>query len=75
MNISGSRPHKPQICVIGNSRFSQLLHSVIPEFEPLASISIVDDVFNDAVQAARDLIEQQKVDVVLSAGASAACRA
>lgn len=71
MNISGSRPHKPQICVIGNSRFSQLLHSVIPEFEPLASISIVDDVFNDAVQAARDLIEQQQVDVVLSAGANA----
>ena len=60
-----------RVCLIGNSKLSKLVHSLIPEFEAVASITIIDNIFNDAVRAARDLIEQQAVDVFISAGANA----
>jgi propionate catabolism operon transcriptional regulator len=60
-----------RICLIGNSTFSQIVHSLIPEFEALASITIIDKIFNDAVRAAHELIEKQQVDIFISAGANA----
>jgi len=60
-----------RVCLIGNSKLSQVVHSLIPEFEALASITIIDNIFNDAVKAARDLIERQQVDIFISAGANA----
>lgn len=71
MTLIEQRQTKPQLCVIGNSKLSQMLHSLIPEFQAIASISIVDNIFTDAVNAARELIEQQQVDAILSAGANA----
>src|SRR5690606_36062427 len=57
--------------LIGNSKLSQIVHSLIGEFEAVARITIIDNVFNDAVKAARDLIERQQVDIFASAGANA----
>lgn len=60
-----------RICLIGNSKLSQVVQSLVPEFESLAHITIIDNVFNDAVKAARDLIEREQVDIFISAGANA----
>jgi propionate catabolism operon transcriptional regulator len=60
-----------RICLIGNSKLSQVVLSLISEFEAVAQIIIIDNVFNDAVKAARDLIERQQVDIFISAGANA----
>ena len=71
MDFANASQNKPRICLIGNSQLSQIVHSLIGEFEAVARISIIDNVFNDAVRAARDLIEQQQVDIFVSAGANA----
>ncbi len=71
MDFTHPNQNKPRICLIGNSKLSQIVHSLIGEFEAVARISIIDNVFNDAVRAARDLIERQQVDIVVSAGANA----
>lgn len=71
MEFANAELERVRICLIGNSKLSQVVHSLIPEFEVLAHITIIDNVFNDAVKAARDLIERQQVDIFISAGANA----
>lgn len=71
MEFANAELDRVRVCLIGNSKLSRLVHSLIPEFEALASITIIDNIFNDAVRAARDLIERQAVDVFISAGANA----
>ena len=71
MEFANAELDRVRICLIGNSKLSQVVHSLIPEFEALASITIIDNIFNDAVKAARDLIERQQVDIFISAGANA----
>ena len=71
MEFANAELDRVRVCLIGNSKLSKLVHSLIPEFEAVASITIIDNIFNDAVRAARDLIEQQAVDVFISAGANA----
>lgn len=71
MDFANVAQSKPRICLIGNSKLSQMVHSLIGEFEAIARISIIDNIFNDAVKTARDLIEQQQVDIFVSAGANA----
>lgn len=71
MEFANAELDRARVCLIGNSQLSRLVHSLIPEFEALASITIIDNIFNDAVRAARDLIERQAVDVFISAGANA----
>ena len=71
MEFANAEFDRVRVCLIGNSKLSRLVHSLIPEFEALASITIIDNIFNDAVRAARDLIERQAVDVFISAGANA----
>lgn len=71
MEFANAEQERVKICLIGNSKLSQIVHSLIPEFEALASITIIDNIFNDAVRAARDLIERQQVDIFISAGANA----
>ncbi|MDH0893393.1 MULTISPECIES: sigma 54-interacting transcriptional regulator [unclassified Pseudomonas] len=71
MEFANAELNRVRVCLIGNSKLSQLVHSLIPEFEAHASITIIDNIFNDAVRAARDLIERQAVDVCISAGANA----
>jgi len=63
--------NQPRICVLGNSKFTQLIQSLVPEFKGIAQITIIDRIFGDAVRAARELIEQEQVDVFVSAGANA----
>lgn len=67
MEFANAEQERVKICLIGNSKLSQIVHSLIPEFEVLASITIIDNIFNDAVRAARDLIERQQVDIFISA--------
>lgn len=71
MEFANAELDRVRVCLIGNSKLSQVVHSLIPEFEALASITIIDNIFNDAVKAARDLIERQQVDIFISAGANA----
>jgi len=71
VNFDNAESERVRICLIGNSKLSQVIHSLIPEFESLAHITIIDNVFNDAVKAARDLIECEQVDIFISAGANA----
>lgn len=71
MDFANVTQGKPRICLIGNSKLSQIVHSLIGEFEAVARITIIDNLFNDAVKAARDLIERQQVDLFASAGANA----
>ena len=71
MDFANAEHDRVRICLIGNSKLSQMVHSLIVEFEALASITIIDKVFNDAIRSARNLIEQQQVDIFISAGANA----
>lgn len=71
MEFANEERERVRICFIGNSKVSRLIHSLIPEFESLASITIVDNIFNDAVRVARELVERQEVDIFASAGANA----
>lgn len=71
MEFANAELDRVRVCLIGNSKLSQMVHSLIPEFEGLASITIIDNVFNDAIKAARDLIELRQVDIFISAGANA----
>ena len=71
MEFANEELERVRICLIGNSTFSQIVHSLIPEFEALASITIIDKIFNDAVRAAHELIERQHVDIFISGGANA----
>lgn len=71
MEFDNADLERVRVCLIGNSKLSQVVHSLVPEFESLAHITIIDNVFNDAVKAARDLIERQQVDIFISAGANA----
>lgn len=71
MDFANAINSKARICLIGNSKLSQIVHSLIGEFESVAQITIIDNIFNDAVRAARDLIDRQQVDIFVSAGANA----
>lgn len=71
MNFANEEQSRVRICMLGNSKFSQMVHSLIPEFESAAEITIIDNVFFDAVKAARDRVERNQVDIFISAGANA----
>lgn len=71
MEFDNAEVERVRVCLIGNSKLSQVVHSLVPEFESLAHITIIDNVFNDAVKAARELIESEQVDIFISAGANA----
>lgn len=71
MEFANAEPDRVRICLIGNSKLNQVVHSIIPEFEAMASFNIIDNIFNEAVMAARNLIERQQVDIFISAGANA----
>lgn len=71
MDFSNEELSRVRVCMIGNSKLSQLAHSLIPEFETVAEITIIDTIFYDAVHAARERVERNKVDIFISAGANA----
>jgi len=60
-----------RVCLIGNSKLSKMVHSLVPEFQSIADIVIIDSIFNDALLSARRLVEHDAVDVFVSAGANA----
>lgn len=60
-----------RVCLIGNTKLSKLVHSLIPEFASIADVTIIDSIFNDALMSARRLVEHDAVDVFVSAGANA----
>lgn len=71
MNFANEEQSRVRVCLIGNSKLSQMVHSLIPEFETVADITIIDNVFFDAVRAARERVERGQVDIFISAGANA----
>lgn len=71
MNLVAANQNRPRICVVGNSKFTQIIHTLVDEFKDVARITVIDNVFNDAVRAARALIDAQQVDFFVSAGANA----
>lgn len=71
MNFANEEQSRVRVCMLGNSKFSQMVHSLIPEFESVAEITIIDNVFFDAVKAARERVERNQVDIFISAGANA----
>jgi len=71
VDFSDTRHTRTRICLIGNSKLSQIVHSLIPEFAAQAHIRIIDHTFNDAVRSARELVRRGEVDIFISAGANA----
>lgn len=71
MEFENAELSRARVCLIGNSKLSKMVHSLIPEFQAAADISIIDNIFNDALLSARQLVEQGDVDIFISAGANA----
>lgn len=71
MDFNNAEADLAKVCLIGNSKLSKMVHSLIPEFQAIANIVIIDSIFNDALMSARRLVEQDAVDVFISAGANA----
>ncbi|HYW03642.1 MAG TPA: propionate catabolism operon regulatory protein PrpR [Gammaproteobacteria bacterium] len=60
----------PRITAISYKGLSRLVHSLMPDYAGRAQITVLDKVFDDAVDIARELVERGEVDVFLSAGAN-----
>ncbi|TQF00632.1 MAG: propionate catabolism operon regulatory protein PrpR [Spiribacter salinus] len=72
MRVS-TKPHRrARIAVISYRGLSQLVGSLISEYRERADITIIDKVFDDAIQIATELVRSGQVDVILSAGANGA---
>lgn len=71
MDFNNGEPKKAKLCLIGNSKLSKMIHSLIPEFRSVADITIIDSIFRDAITASRHMVEQDEVDVFMSAGVNA----
>ena len=71
MEFENAELSRARVCLIGNSKLSKMVHSLIPEFQAAADISIIDNIFSDALLSARDLVERGNVDIFVSAGANA----
>jgi propionate catabolism operon transcriptional regulator len=71
LDFNNAETSRVRVCLIGNSKLSKLVHSLIPEFASIADVIIIDSIFNDALMSARRLVEHDAVDVFVSAGANA----
>ncbi|QSP94658.1 sigma 54-interacting transcriptional regulator [Marinobacter salinisoli] len=71
MEFNNAESRRATVCLIGNSKLSKMVHSLVPEFSSIAEIVIIDSVFHDALLSARRLVEHDAVDVFISAGANA----
>lgn len=71
MKFHNSESSRVRVCLIGNSKLSKLVHSLIPEFASIADITIIDSIFNNALLSARRLVKHDAVDVFMSAGGNA----
>lgn len=71
MDFNNAETRRVQICLIGNSKLNQMVHSLLPEYRNEADITIIDSIFHDALGSAREMVEADAVDVFISAGANA----
>lgn len=71
MEFNNAESDRVKVCLIGNSKLSNMVYSLIPEFQSIADVIIIDSIFNDALLSARRLVEHDAVDVFISAGANA----
>lgn len=71
MEFNNAEADRVKVCLIGNSKLSKMVHSLIPEFQSIAEILIIDSIFHDALLSAKRLVEHDAVDVFVSAGANA----
>ena len=71
IGYKSASPDMPRIVAISYKGLTRLINSVIPHYSGVAYIRTVDKVFEEAVEAAQELIANDEVDVVISAGANA----
>ena len=68
-----TRDRKPSLWAFSLSRLDGLLEAVIPQYAAVADIRVFHKGFQDALDAARALVQQgEEVDVFISAGANGA---
>ena len=72
MRTAAATPVPPRVAVISYKGLSRLVHSLLPTYQGRAQIQIVDKVFDEAVEVARELDRRRDVDVFVSAGANGA---
>ncbi|MES1943939.1 Fis family proprionate catabolism activator [Salinisphaera sp. PC39] len=69
-------PKQPQrrarIAAISYRGLSRLIGSLTPEYAERADMTVIDKVFDEATEIARELVMRGQVDVILSAGANGA---
>jgi len=70
LTAKDSVTRRPRITVISYKGLSRLVQSLMPDYADRAEITVIDKVFDDAVDLARELVERDEVDVFLSAGAN-----
>ncbi|MBI5576350.1 MAG: propionate catabolism operon regulatory protein PrpR [Deltaproteobacteria bacterium] len=61
---------KPRICAISHVRASRIISAYLPNYTNLADIRIINQTFDGALKAARDLEKAGEVDVFLSGGSN-----
>ncbi|MEQ9010593.1 propionate catabolism operon regulatory protein PrpR [Algiphilus sp.] len=67
------QPHRrARIAAISYRGLTRLIGSLTPEYAERADITVIDKVFDEATEIARELVMRGQVDVILSAGANGA---
>jgi len=62
--------YKPRLLIVGYRKFSELINSIMVEFEQDVNVTIVESVASKSVVYDK-LVEQHRPDVIVSAGANA----
>jgi propionate catabolism operon transcriptional regulator len=70
MIVSPARTYTPRVLIVGYRKFSELINSVMPEFEKEVDITIVESVASSTTDYA-SLVAQHRPDVIASAGSNA----
>ncbi|HRP96132.1 MAG TPA: propionate catabolism operon regulatory protein PrpR [Rhodocyclaceae bacterium] len=63
---------KPIIWAVSISRLKQMFRAIIPAYAATADIQLIERGFDDAVQAIRERMTREEIDVVVAAGSNGA---
>ncbi|CAG0985902.1 Propionate catabolism operon regulatory protein [Burkholderiales bacterium] len=64
-------PRKPRVCVMGFS-LTGMLPGIVPSYSGQLEIRIINKIFEEALDAARELIRGGELDILIAAGANGA---
>lgn len=68
---TGLKARKPRVCVMGFS-LTGMLPGILPNYNNQLEIRIINKIFGDALEAARELIRNGELDILIAAGANGA---